>query len=244
MTLFEKVETRVRRYIKRHFGRHTDHEDICQEALIEVWQQLDKFNPSHPRANLEGWACGAAKMAALKFLGKQRWVPYHAKKQLNQLAELEREMREQGITELDHIQVVSGLSREDFFRIRSYALQTSIGSLYDTIVTPDGEEAHLIEVLPCPQEDTELRMLVQAALDELSTEKQLLLVLHDLLGMDMDEVSYIDSRGRTPGALYAARIKALEELRGILTRHAEDRCRERLSPPPETPQQVLAALLG
>jgi DNA-directed RNA polymerase specialized sigma subunit len=101
----------------------------------------------------------------------------------------------------DRTQVLSGHDYEQWVQLRTYALQGDVSSLYDKVVQGEEDEVELHETIPSPSKDNRLKALLQQAISRLPTDQQLVVVLHDLLGMTLEEVAFIDARGRTEQAL-------------------------------------------
>jgi len=69
-TLMNRYGKVLERYLLRRCGHAQDAEDLAQEAMLRVWQNLEKYDPSRP---FEPWLFAVARnLAANQYHGSRR----------------------------------------------------------------------------------------------------------------------------------------------------------------------------
>jgi len=226
--LFAEVEPQIRNQILRRYRYRGDEaQDIAQEACIRVWLNLEFFDQTNENAVLLKWAQKAARDAAWEYLrstrklGNNYMVPYDERIAAQRVNAVTAILEATGLPMEDMLEKLN-LSYEEHFRIMNYGIFDFV-SLDQKVPNEEGEPTLLGELIPDQKNDKPVMLeIVQKAISKLKTEQQMVVILHDIYGLDFEEIAYIDANNRARSTISGYRKAAFQELRVHLLELAKE----------------------
>lgn len=206
-TRYRQAEPIIERFIKNVFRGNRHMDDLIQEGKIYVWQTIDKWDPNRKGARFETWVQRAAYLRARRYL--EKWSPIPAEK-AREAKRLEQDPTSFG-----------AYSPEKLAELRSFKNLSNPASLYDLYYSSAEEEVYLVDTLYDKAEEEAKRKedfqeLIKKHLKKLDPEKQLVIYLHDVLGVPIKDIAAADGQRRTLPAITYLRTQGVKELKGML----------------------------
>lgn len=207
--LFEKVKGPVTGYIFKNYGNDPDK---LQEAFIDVWEYLPRFDATIKGANVTQFAIQAAKRAAYKALDNDSILPSTINRALTKLNRLEKQLKAEGKHSDEAMQQELGISEENYNALLLAREAKRIISLS----TPVGDTgSFLFDLLPGEKEKkTFLTELVRESIDDLPNSYKDIIKLHYYLGHSIPEIAKI--RGENDKKVYSTHARVIQRLRKIV----------------------------
>ncbi len=217
--LFAEIEPQIRNQILRRYRYKGDEaNDIAQEACIRVWINLEFFDQTNKSGILLKWAQKAARDAAWEYLRSTRklsgnyMVPYAERIAASRIEAVTSILEATGLP-MENMLEKLNLTYEEHFRILNYGIFDFV-SLDQMVPNEEGEPTLLGELIPDPKEEKPIMLeIIQKAISKLKVEQQMVVILHDIYGLDFDEIAYIDAQNRARSTISGYRKAAFEELK-------------------------------